>query len=72
MTATRRLRGYFQCHNAPLEVLQALIMDKVESKTKKQSTIKSFFVKPHISPIVTVKKRPAEDDVYILTSKIFQ
>jgi len=48
MTATRRLRSYFQCNNAPLEVLQALakvenqlIMDKVESKTKKQSSIKA-------------------------------
>ena len=53
MTAARRLRSYFQCHSAPLEVLQALtavenqlLKDKLESKNSKQSSIKSFLVKP--------------------------
>ena len=58
MTATRRLRSYFQCHSAPLEILQALaqvesqlLKDKIESKTAKQTTIKNFFVKPTGLPI---------------------
>ena len=46
-------RAHFQCHSASLEVLQALskvenqlLKDKLESKSTKQTTIESFFVKP--------------------------
>ena len=53
MTAARSLRAYFQCHSAPREVLQALsivenqlLKDKIESKSTKQTTFESFFVKP--------------------------
>ena len=58
MTAARRLRSYFQCQSAPLEVLQALgkienqlLKDKVESKTTKQTTIESFSFKTHHTAI---------------------
>ena len=67
MTATRRLRSYFQCHSAPLEILQALaqvesqlLKDKIESKTAKQTTIKNFFVKPTGLPIQPQQQTPKQ------------